>query len=222
MLDKKVYSRLTEGEMLYEQLRKEIVLLKIQPNTKLSEIQLSERFGTSRAPVRTALNRLSADGLVDIRPQSGTFVTPISYETAANIRNIRQLLEPYAARIAAPKMTDEETLYLKFQFGRLDAEMDIDDRSLLITEVDVAMHDVILDLCGNAELSDIIRRFRPVAQRLSMANITRAQRVVVVEQEMRRIMQALIEKNPEKAFQEMYDHIANINVNPPQYETEEK
>ncbi len=220
MLEKNSYQRVSEKDAIYDVLRKEIVLLKIPPNTKLSEVQLAERFETSRVPVRVALNRLSAEGLVIIKPQSGTFVTPISYDKAANIRNIRELLEPYAARIAAPLMSDDDILYLTMQFKRLDASMDEDDRRLLITEVDEAMHDLILDRCLNPELAEIIRTCRPVSQRLSMSNISRAMRMKSVETEMRNIFKALCERDGEKAYQEMHAHIANIKVNPVQKEME--
>ena len=76
---KKTY---TIGDSVYEQLLEEILTLQYLPGEKLSEILLAEKYGVSRAPVRNALGRLEQDGLVRIKPQSGTIVSEISIQKA--------------------------------------------------------------------------------------------------------------------------------------------
>lgn len=205
--------KLSENEIVCDELRKDIIQLRLEPNAKLSEVQLMERYHTSRARVRWALSQLSDEGLVDVRPQSGTFVTPISYQKAANIRAIRYMLEPYAARVAAPQVSEKDLLYLEVQFKRLEEHLDMATRNLVITEIDEALHDVILDNCGNAELADIIRRFRPTAQRVSLFNIAREERNRTVLQEMKSIFAALKARDGEAAFETMQTHIDNIKLN---------
>lgn len=208
------FQRMSESDIIYETLRKEIILLKIVPGTKLSEVKLAKRFGVSRAPIRVALRRLSDDALVNIKPQSGSFVTSISSEKSENIKVIRLLLEPYAAKIAAPLMTEADLKYLTMHFARLDADLhDEDQQSLLIDEVDEALHDVILARCGNPELAAIVQGFRPVVSRISLANLSRnKERAVSVVKEMRKIYAALVERSGERAFKEMVEHVGSIKT----------
>src|SRR5438477_12579774 len=63
---------------IHAKLRHEVITLRLRPTTRLSENELALRFGTSRAPVREALIRLADEGLIDIPPQRGSFVSRIS------------------------------------------------------------------------------------------------------------------------------------------------
>lgn len=206
--------RMSESEAIYETLRKEIILLKIPPQTKLSEVKLAKRFGVSRAPIRVALRKLSDNALVEIKPQSGSFVTAISTEKSANIKVVRYLLEPYAAKLAAPMMTDSDLKYLAMHVGRLDEPIgDRDQKSFLIDEVDEVLHDMILARCGNPELTAVIRGFRPVVSRLSLANLSRDnERAISVVQEMRQLFAALVSRDGEKAFHAMQQHVGSIKI----------
>src|SRR3954449_9198984 len=86
---------------IYSQLRHEIVMLHLRPGARLSENELAARFGTSRAPVREALIRLVEDGLIEVRPQRGSFVTPISLRAMERARFVREALEAAIVRRAA-------------------------------------------------------------------------------------------------------------------------
>lgn len=206
--------RMSESEAIYETLRKEIVLLKIPPLTKLSEVKLAKRFGVSRAPIRVALRKLSANALIEIKPQSGSFVSAISTEKSENLKVVRFLLEPYAARIAAPLMTDADLKYLCMHFERLhDLDNDHDRKSFLIDEVDEVLHDMILNRCGNHELAVIVRGFRPVVSRISLANLSRnPQRAISVVQEMQSILDALMARDAERSFDAMRRHVGSIKA----------
>ncbi len=78
---------------IYAILRREIVTLRLRPAERLSENELAARFRTSRAPVREALIRLVEDGLIDVRPQRGSFVSRISLTAMERARFVREALE---------------------------------------------------------------------------------------------------------------------------------
>src|SRR6266478_3271447 len=78
---------------IYATLRQDIVTLRLMPGEKLSENELAMRFGTSRAPVREALIRLVDDGLIDVQPQRGSFVSRISLRAMERARFVREALE---------------------------------------------------------------------------------------------------------------------------------
>jgi DNA-binding GntR family transcriptional regulator len=84
---------LTAASAICNELRDAIVALELEPGTPLSEKELTLRFGVSRTPVREALIRLAEEGLVDIRPQSGTFVSRIPLAAIPEAVIVRQALE---------------------------------------------------------------------------------------------------------------------------------
>jgi GntR family transcriptional regulator, rspAB operon transcriptional repressor len=93
--------RLTSAGQIFEQLRAEIVALALPPGTPLQDRMLIERFEVSRTPVREALIRLSEAGLVDIFPQSGTFVSRIPVGAIPEAVLVRKALEGITVEAAA-------------------------------------------------------------------------------------------------------------------------
>jgi DNA-binding GntR family transcriptional regulator len=81
------------SEQALDAIRRHIVSGVYPPNTRLSEVELSEKLGVSRTPVREALIRLAEDGLVKIVPQIGSFVAPISFKAVQQAQFIREHLE---------------------------------------------------------------------------------------------------------------------------------
>lgn len=81
------------SEQVLDEVKRQIVSGVFPPNTRLSEVELSERLGVSRTPVREALIRLAEDGLLKIYPQVGSFVAPISFEAVQQAQFIRENLE---------------------------------------------------------------------------------------------------------------------------------
>ena len=94
-------TRASAASIVEDDLRQAIVSMEIKPGTALIEKELTARFGVSRTPVREALIRLRDDGLVEIFPQSGTFVGRISVRSIPEAVMIRQALECMAAEHAA-------------------------------------------------------------------------------------------------------------------------
>ncbi|HQT66724.1 MAG TPA: GntR family transcriptional regulator [Acetobacteraceae bacterium] len=88
---------------VYEALKTDIIACRLPPGAELREPDLAERYQVSRSPVRDALLRLEADGLVRIVPRQSYRVAPISLRDAADLFQLRRLLEPEAARDAASR-----------------------------------------------------------------------------------------------------------------------
>ncbi len=93
---------------LYEQLRHEIITLRIPPGTDLDEQSLVKRFNKSRTPIRESLIRLSAEGLVEIRKNRGATVTPLDLHTLQSIFEAGDLIEKAFTRLACLRRTDED------------------------------------------------------------------------------------------------------------------
>ena len=86
---------------VYEAVREAIFRGDMAPGSHLSEVDLSEQLGVSRAPIREALLQLEAEGIVELVPNKGAFVRGLSYKEVEEIYTTRSLLEGYAAALAA-------------------------------------------------------------------------------------------------------------------------
>ena len=95
-------------EAVHARLVEMIHLRQLAPNERLHQVQLAERFGVSRTPVREALLRLEHDGLVYTVPRHGMFVRPLAQEDVRQLYELRELLEPWAARLACLRATDKD------------------------------------------------------------------------------------------------------------------
>lgn len=204
-------TRKTTTDLIYEAMRSDINSLKLKPGEKISEARMAKKYNVSRAPVRDAIRRLQQDKLVLVKPQIGTIVAPVSLEKARDICQIRLLLEPYAAEIAAERITDEDIQNLDKQFALLASYANKGEvKEKCIYTTDSILHRMIWRLCGNKEIYQIIDGYQDEVHRIRQSTLKLANRAVPTEEEMRRIYQALRHKDPLAARKAMYEHILNL------------
>jgi GntR family transcriptional regulator, rspAB operon transcriptional repressor len=138
---------------IFEHLLKQILAMELKPFQELSEARLAEEFGVSRSPVREALARLARRGLVEIYPQRGTVVSPLSITLIEKSRFIREALERPLARLAAQMITPSQVALLEreialqktfAELGDVDSFLKSDDR----------MHELIAEAAGYASIWD--------------------------------------------------------------------
>jgi DNA-binding GntR family transcriptional regulator len=120
-------ARVTAAGALFEKLREAIVAMELPPGAALSEKALTQRFGVGRTPLREALIRLAEIGLVDVFPQSGTFVSRISVAAIPEATAVRQALERLTVERAAEAANEADIAKLddiiarqRFFAGRRD------------------------------------------------------------------------------------------------------
>src|SRR5215475_2658555 len=88
----------------YERIRHDVISCTIAPGTEISEMQLCAQYKLGKAPVRMALNRLAHDGLVRAIPRRGYMVSPVTVRDINDVFELRLMLEPAAARMAAGRV----------------------------------------------------------------------------------------------------------------------
>ena len=98
----------TVEDMVHEVVREAIVTGVYRPGDRLPQDSIAESIGVSRIPVRAALRSLEAEGFVVLEPHKGATVRALSAAEIAEIYELRALLETYAVRAVAEKITDEE------------------------------------------------------------------------------------------------------------------
>src|SRR5438128_11001446 len=102
----------TAASRIYSDLRVELVSLQRRPGEAISEAQIALSYGVSRTPVREAILKLSDEGLLEIYPQSGIFVSRIPVAALPEAIIIRKTLEETTARLPAERATSRQILAL--------------------------------------------------------------------------------------------------------------
>ena len=105
-------------DLAYERIRGLVLSGALAPGTKLGQVELAERFGISRTPVREALRRLAGEGLVEGHPNHGFHVVDLGLDAVLRRLEVRAILEPGIARLAAERRTERDVEQLNSSIAR--------------------------------------------------------------------------------------------------------
>jgi DNA-binding GntR family transcriptional regulator len=144
-------------ERIHERLRTAILAGEIAAGTPMIEAEVAERLGASRTPVREALRRLEAEGLLEPRGGRGTVVRSVSLDEVNCVFEIREALEPLAARRAARRAQAEDVARLREIVERMREA--IGDPAAM-EKHDTAFHDAILRLADGDRLKRMLTDLR--------------------------------------------------------------
>jgi DNA-binding GntR family transcriptional regulator len=129
------------------------------PNQRLVEVDLAERFGASRASVRTALVQLTSEGLVERVQNRGARVRAVSLSEAIEITEVRMALEGLCAAKAAARLTDADRDALRGVGADMQAAVSAGDM-LGYSELNKQLHALIRELGGQATARAVLERLR--------------------------------------------------------------
>jgi GntR family transcriptional regulator, rspAB operon transcriptional repressor len=206
-------SRVTAAEVIYEKLREEIVAMRLLPRTALQESQLTEKFGVSRTPVREALIRLVKEGLVDVFPQSGTFVAPVPLAEIPETLAIRKALEQVTVEGAARNMNAAGQALLGDILKRQKSCADIGDYEAF-HQSDEAFHEAIAAIAGYPGIWKLLKQTKAHMDRYRRLTLPEPGRMHRVIKEHRRILSALKKKLVKDARLAMSTHLDAILPRP--------
>ena len=141
-------------------LRERIISGEYAPGTRLKERKICEELAMSRTPVREALRRLAADGLVTIEPRRGAVVTAISADEANEIYSLGAVLESFAAKLAATRASGSELAELERLLDAMRPLVDSPDTAARsrYMELDSRFHRAILAMAGNRRLTAVLQQ----------------------------------------------------------------
>ncbi len=153
-------------EVVYEELKKQILAGSITPGMRMMEVELAEDMGVSRTPVREAIRKLEKEGLVTIEPRKGAYASDISVKDIVDVLEVREELEGLSASLAATRITEEELENLKeLTEGYAKAIKNNDMESMI--HYDELFHKSIVKSSGNktlikfsATVQELVLRFR--------------------------------------------------------------
>lgn len=193
---------------IYGQIRQDIISLRLRPGTRLSENELALRFGTSRAPVREAIIRLVEEGLIEVLPQRGSFVTRISLSAMERARFVREALEVAVVRRAAERGLPSDTME-QVAAAIITQENACDDTERF-TLADDAFHRLIAESIGVAQIWAVLEREKSHLDRIRFLSLPAATPVNVLIAQHRRILEAITQRDMEAADRAMRTHLSEV------------
>lgn len=195
-------------EKVYEQLTELLIRGELRPGDVITERRMAERLNASRTPIREALGRLEAEGLVYKQPSRGVTVSPFSTEAFVDILNVRQLLEAEAARLAAGKIAKERLDEIRAEIGRVSR---IEHPSLSeVWQIDDLLHGAIADAAGNPLMASMIRDLRRRTHVFNAYRSMGSHRFAAEEDA--KLLDALESGDRERAREAMANHIEQVKI----------
>ena len=189
-----------------ERLRQRIFAHEIPPGSWIDEQKLAEQYGISRTPLREALKVLASEGLVELKPRRGCYVTEISRQDLDDIFPLMALLEGRCAFEATQRVKPAELASLKELHEQLESAAR-EGRIDAFFEANQAFHKRVQELSGNRWLLSVIQDLRKVLKLSRLHSLSLEGRLQQSLDEHRLIMAAFENGNAEQAEKLMHDHL---------------
>lgn len=175
MLNFDIQNHRSLREIVYEELKMQILTGKIVPGTRMMEVELADDMGVSRTPIREAIRQLEKEGLVTIEPRRGAYASQISVKDMVDILEVRQNLEGLAAFFAAQRMTKDVQEELHRVSENYDQAVADGDMAAMIKS-DTRFHRIIVEASNNHVLLQMIEQLQELVLRCITA-ISREQMI---------------------------------------------
>ena len=146
-------------DVVFNTLRRAILRGELKPGERLMEIQLANKLGVSRTPIREAIRKLELEGLVLMIPRKGAEVAEITEKNLRDVLEVRCALEELAVQLACDRINQEEIHELHAAAARFEQMFDSDDITS-IAQADEAFHDVIFQATDNERLIQLLNNLR--------------------------------------------------------------
>jgi DNA-binding GntR family transcriptional regulator len=191
---------------IYRQLKDMILGFSLYPGARVTENELAVRFGVSRTPVREALQRLSAEGYLTIRPKQGCFVREIDIETINQYYEVRIALEMRALELACVSMSDSQIKKLAAVWDPQHVPKQPPPVETMVAR-DEGFHMALASGAGNAVLAGYLKDVNEHIHIVRRLDFTEATRVDHTYAEHHEILQRLLERDVDTAKTLLLRHI---------------
>lgn len=195
-------------DVVFNTLRQAILRGELEPGERLMEIQLAQKLGVSRTPIREAIRKLELEGLVKMIPRKGAEVAHITEKDMRDVLEVRSVLEEFAVGLACSNITPEAITNLKASNKLF--EVSIISRDVVkIVDADVHFHDIIYSMTGNQRLIQIINNLSEQMYRYRLEYVKDGRTHSILISEHNDIINRLAEKDVENAKMVVKQHINN-------------
>ncbi len=199
-------------DAVYEALKLEIILGHFKAGESLNILELANTMNISSAPIREALNMLQQDGFVILNPRRKAIVSSISLQDYDIVNELRQMLEPYAAKLSVGKVPKGEIEDLR---QRLNGVILHPENMHEYVSSDLTLHEILHIHAGSLVLSDILTTLKEHSLRIRYCNEETAQEdlkrqsVITATLEHLEILSMLERGSPDEVYQCVQRHLGN-------------
>ena len=163
------YKHTATSDGVYTKLKEQILHLELPPGASISEIDTAEKYNISRTPVRDAFKRLEQEGLLEIRPHIGTFISLIDLNAVSDVLYTREVLE-FSVLSDLSQIYDKSQdlrirLILKQQEELLKSDMPIEELSRAFIHSDNEFHTALFDAAGKKNIIKFIYSYNSQYER---------------------------------------------------------
>ena len=146
-------------DIIFTTLREAIIMGELKPGERLMEVQLAQKMGVSRTPVREAIRKLELEGFVIMIPRKGAHVAKLSVKDIMDVLEVRASLDGLATSLAAERIAESELKELRQVQSQFDSYVEKDNLQGVIKK-DVEFHDVIYKASKTDKLIQISNNLR--------------------------------------------------------------
>jgi DNA-binding GntR family transcriptional regulator len=207
----KTSSNQSKSERVFNQLRQRIRELDLPPGAPIRKNEIALEYGVSRAPVSEAIARLAAEGLVDVFPQSGSFVAPMRREDIREALFIRTALETAAIRLAAQVADDALMASLEENLQAQERVLKSSRPDLAsFDQLDEAFHATIMSAVNSPATEKLLESARVLLDRPRFLALPEKDRPMDTLTEHRRIVDAIGTGDADLAAAAMQVHLRRV------------
>ena len=196
-------------EMVYEELKMQILTGAIVPGTRMMEVELAKEIGVSRTPIREAIRKLEKEGLVTIEPRRGAYASQISTKDMVEILEVRQNMEGLAAYFAASRMKPDQLSELKSASDKYNTAVATGNMADMI-KYDTEFHHIIVESCNNKILVQMIEQLQELVLRFRYIYYDNFRRAENMPEEHKAILEAISRGDADSAREAADVHIDRL------------
>ncbi len=194
------------SDLAYRAVRDAILSGQLGPGERLNQDELARRLGVSRAPIRDALNRLEAEGLVKTLSRAGgVIVAETSEQEMADLYEFRAILDSASTRLACERMSDADLARLQGIVEESERATEAKDLQRIV-QAHAAFHEVLYTASGNAELIRVARNLWDRSYRFRLMALSNEENARRGLEQHRAILVALQARDPERAIALAEEH----------------
>lgn len=195
-------------DVVFNTLRQAILRGELKPGERLMEIQLANKLGVSRTPIREAIRKLELEGLVLMIPRKGAEVAEITEKSLRDVLEVRRALEELAVELVCEKITEEQIQDLKDAAEEFKESLESGDITR-IAEADVKFHDVIYMATDNQKLIQLLNNLREQMYRYRVEYLKRSDFHQQLIDEHEEIIETIESGQKDRAVQVVCQHVDN-------------
>ncbi|WP_202396219.1 GntR family transcriptional regulator [Stappia sediminis] len=199
------------SDFVYQDLRREIISMRLTPGTAILEKNLAQRYGVSRTPVREAIVRLAKDRLIDVVAKSGTFVAPIPLAMVREALVARRALEAATVREATEKASESQFMEIRAIIQRQRENAQAGDEAAF-HRADDDFHAAIAAAGRLAGIWDMIQQIRIQIERYRRLTLPQPGRMLKVVGEHEAVLEAMVRRDADEAVAKMAYHLNNLQL----------